>query len=75
MLDIDRLVAETLNVAPGALVDSLQYQDIPEWDSVGHLNLMLALEEALGVAIPDDTVVELTTMEALRAFATKHGSG
>jgi acyl carrier protein len=39
--------------------------DIPEWDSVGHLNLMLALEEAFDVSFSVDEMPELVSVAAI----------
>ena len=35
------------------------------WDSFGHMEIIAALEEALGISIDDDEVLELTTMRAI----------
>jgi acyl carrier protein len=40
-------------------------EDIPEWDSVGHLNLMLALEEAFNVSFSVDEMPELVSVKAI----------
>ena len=62
------IIARTLAIPPGNVVDTLEYQDIPEWDSMGHLYLMLALEEQLGAPIEDELVPQLTTVRAIREF-------
>ena len=40
-------------------VDKLEYQSIPEWDSVGHMGLISELEEAFNIQFEMDDVVEL----------------
>ena len=40
-------------------VDKLEYQSIPEWDSVGHMGLISELEEAFNIQLEMDDVVEL----------------
>ena len=42
---------------------------------MGHLRLVVALEDALGVAIDDELAIELTSVPAIRAFASKGGAG
>jgi len=39
--------------------------DIPDWDSVGHLNLMLGLEEHFGVSFEIDDLTRLTSVKAI----------
>ena len=44
-------------------VDSINNEsstdNISTWDSLGHLNLIIALEEEFGVSIPDEEVSQL----------------
>jgi acyl carrier protein len=40
-------------------------EDIPEWDSLGHLNLMLALEEAFDVSFSVEEMPELVSVDAI----------
>ena len=39
-------------------IPELEYQSIPEWDSVGHMALMAALEEAFEITLDIDDVIE-----------------
>jgi len=65
---LEEVIASALRIPESAIVDSLAYEGVPEWDSMGHVGVMLALEDAYGISITDDTVVELTTVEAIRAY-------
>ena len=69
---IEDLVSRVLKVPRDRIADDLEYGAIEQWDSLGHVNLMLALEEACGVEIDEDLMVELTSIAALRAFAGEH---
>ncbi len=67
--NIDLLVARTLGIAEELVTDHLEYQAIPEWDSLGHVSLMVAIEEAYGVEVGDELTVSLRSMLDLREFA------
>jgi acyl carrier protein len=41
-----------------SVLEDLKYQDIAGWDSVGHMGLMTALEEAFGITLDIDDVIE-----------------
>ena len=71
---VHTLIAEVLGIDVDRVVDQLAYGDLPEWSSLHHVNLMLALEERLGVEIGPDQMVELTSVAAIEAFAAEHGS-
>ena len=72
MSSIERLIAHTLGIAEDRVTDGLEYQSIREWDSLGHVSLMVALEEAYGVTIDDELTLALRSVTAIREFA---GSG
>ena len=61
----------TLLVDESALAD-LKYQDIAEWDSVGHMSLMTALEEAFGIEMDIDDIIEFSSFEAGRSILAKY---
>ena len=71
---IDALIAQTLEIAPDQIADDLEFQGIAQWDSMRHVDLMLALEEAYGVEIDADAIVELTSVRAIRAWVEARGA-
>jgi citrate synthase len=72
--EIDQLIATALKIPVTSVVDSLEYLGVPEWDSLGHLSIVLALEARFGVSISDERVPELTTVKGIRAFAARHAA-
>ncbi len=62
------LIAEALQAAPEAVTEALSFGDLPEWDSMGHMEVMVLLEERFGVEISADTIAELTSVEAICAY-------
>jgi acyl carrier protein len=71
---VRELIARTLGVDLSAVHDELAFGDLPEWDSLNHVELMLALEQELGVEIGPEEMVELGTVPAITQFAEAHGS-
>jgi FkbH-like protein len=61
-------IAEVLRLRPESVTDSLEFRSIPEWDSLGHINLILALEARYRTPIDEDGLVALTNVGAIRAF-------
>ena len=41
----------------------LAYQAIPNWDSVGHMNLVANLEDAFDIMMETDDIIDLSTFE------------
>lgn len=61
-------MANALRVEPAQITDDLEFNSIPEWDSLNHVALILSLEEAYGLTIGDDQIVELTRFSAIHQF-------
>jgi acyl carrier protein len=59
-------VASLLNLAPEAVTDDTSTDTVPAWDSVTHLNLVIGLEEALGVAFSPEETVDMTSVKMIR---------
>ena len=41
----------------------LKYQDITAWDSVGHMGLIAALEDAFDIMMDTDDIIDLSSYE------------
>lgn len=41
----------------------LKYQDVAEWDSVGHMGLMSDLEEAFDIEMDIDDIIDFSSYE------------
>jgi acyl carrier protein len=65
--------AESLGVSQEAIVDDLQYNGIPEWDSVAHMALVAALEDAFGILIETDDVIDMSSVGKAREILSKYG--
>lgn len=68
MSDVKTVIAEALGIDRELVTDDLAYGDLPEWDSMGHMNVMMALEERYGIEITTDTIAELVNMPAIFAY-------
>ena len=75
MEPLEQLIASVLSIPAEQITDELAFDSIPEWDSLNHVNLMLALESGYGVEIDEDTMVELANVAAIRLFVGRNGSG
>lgn len=42
---------------------ALKYQDISAWDSVGHMRLVSALEDAFDIMMDTDDIIEFNSYE------------
>lgn len=62
---------ETLNVEEDQL-PGLKYQAIPEWDSVGHMTLVAAIEDAFDIMMETDDIIDLSSYEKGKEILKKY---
>jgi acyl carrier protein len=53
------------------LQNSMTFQDIPGWDSVGHMNLIGELEKRFGFILEMEEIVALDTVGAVRELIAR----
>jgi acyl carrier protein len=41
--------------------ESIKYNEVPEWDSIGHMTLMSELEEGFKITLETDDVVDFSS--------------
>ena len=52
------LFIESFGVSADDLNEDLVYQSITEWDSVGHMGMIAALEDAFGIMMDTEDIIE-----------------
>ena len=62
---------ETLNVKNEQLAD-LKYQSVPSWDSVGHMSLVAAIEDAFDIMMEMDDIIDLSSYEKGKEILKKY---
>jgi acyl carrier protein len=50
----------------------LTYQSVPAWDSVGHMGLITALEEAFDIMIDTDDIIDLSSYQKGKEILKKY---
>lgn len=62
---IREIISTTLNVAPEIITESLSIGDIEQWDSMGNMAIIAAIEAQMGIEFPIDDLFELNSVKAL----------
>lgn len=53
---------EAFEIEESAITDDLAYDTIPEWDSVGHMRLMAAIEDAFDIMLETEDILDFGTV-------------
>ena len=62
---------ENLGVKESDL-NGLKYQDVSSWDSVGHMGLMAALEDAFDIMLETEDIIDFSSYEKGKEILKKY---
>ena len=58
-------VAATLKVPAKSITPSTRDRDVPAWDSLGHVNLMMTLEQTFDIVLDVEDFPKLNSVPAI----------
>ena len=62
----------SLNVDADKVNENLKYNEIDEWDSIGHMTLMAALEEEYKISLETDDIVDFSSYKKGKQILSKY---
>ncbi len=68
----DNAFIEVLELAPEQLGSELLYQSVESWDSVGHMSLMAALEDAFDIMMDTDDIIDFNSYDKGKELLSAH---
>lgn len=72
---VQEILSEALQLPADLVTPTLAFGDQPEWDSMGHMEVMMLLEERFGVEINTDTIAALISVPAICQYIEQHSNG
>ena len=63
---------ESLAIDRTKFNENIKYNEIPEWDSIGHMTLMSGLEDGFNIAIETDDIVDFSSFKKGLEILEKH---
>mgnify|MGYP001395116184 CR=1 FL=1 len=67
-----KIFIESLGIETSSFNEKLKYNDIPEWDSIGHMTLISELEEGFSISIETDDVVDFSSYKKGKEILSKY---
>jgi len=68
-----KVISQVMNIPLEGVNERSSPENIEQWDSLQHMNLILALEEDLKVKFTDEEIAEMTDVRLiLKALKTKN---
>ena len=63
---------KSLSINESSFKDTLEYNEIPEWDSIGHMTLMSGLEEEFEITLETDDIVDFSSFKKGKEILSKY---
>jgi len=73
MRTVEEVVSGVFGVEPQSLDESSSPESVEGWDSMGHVNLVTALEQHFNVSIDIDDVMEMGSVGKIRKILLAYG--
>ena len=61
-----------LNISDDKMSKNLKYNEIEEWDSIGHMTLIAALEEEYKISLETDDIIEFSSFKKGMSILKKY---
>jgi len=61
-----------LGVDQSIIIDSLEYNTIPQWDSVAHMALIAALEDEFDIMMDTDDIIDMSSVAKAKEIVSKY---
>lgn len=72
-ITLKQVIATMLKVEASIIDEDSSMDNVPNWDSLRHMNLVLALEEEFKVIIPDEDAGNITSYKLIKLVLNELG--
>ena len=63
---------DALGIEKNIVNENLKYNEIPEWDSIGHMTLISNLEDAFEISFETDDIVDFSSFNKGKEILKKY---
>ncbi len=72
-IKLKETLADVFGVAVEAINEDSSMDTLEEWDSMKHLNLVLAIENSFSLSLSEEQVVEIISYPLIKLVLGEHG--
>jgi acyl carrier protein len=66
------IFAEVLNLEKEKIGDGLEYNSIPEWDSISHMALVAAIDDEFDIMLDTNDVIDMSSFKMAKEILAKY---
>ena len=68
-----KLFIDALSLKEESVNHNLKYNTVPEWDSIGHMSLISAIEETFSISMETDDIIDFSSYKrGMEILENKH---
>ncbi len=68
-----KVFKDALGIKEEMIIDTLEYNSIPQWDSVAHMALIAELELVFDVMLETDDIIDMSSVQKAKEIIQKYG--
>lgn len=72
-MNLEQKIAEVFALPEASVADGLALSDIPTWDSLAHMMLIVRLEQDYAIQFSGDEIADLRSVGDIRSALQAHG--
>ena len=69
---INKILADNLKISLDQASQNLTMRDISDWDSLSHMNLIVAIEDEFQLQLTGDEIAEMISFDNIREILKKY---
>ena len=71
----EKIFIKALSIDKSKFSEKIEYNEVPEWDSIGHMTLISELEDGFKITIETDDIIDFSSfkkgIEILKKYKIK----
>jgi len=72
MKKINNILIKTFKLSSEEVEKNLRMNDVSNWDSITHMDLIVNIENELEVQLSGDEIADMITFDNIRSIVSKH---
>ena len=72
-MSLESIISDVFSFPAQSVNDALTFREIPRWDSLAHMMLIVRLEETYNIQLSGDEIADMTSVGAARQTLIAHG--
>jgi acyl carrier protein len=66
------IFSESLAISTEEVIDSLEYNTIPKWDSLGHMSIVAKIEDTFNIMLDIDDILDMNNFGKAKEILNKY---